>query len=125
MTLNEFSHSDSPLDSFISKPPNKHSNSVYQISDFSISEIISLLEKYHLKIKVLSPEQAICGSYWGDSEAGLIENTLYVRKDTPIHSLLHEACHYICMDETRRVAWLQEKQLLDSNNQPNYKLRTL
>jgi hypothetical protein len=25
-----------------------------------------------------------------------------LRSDTPIHSVLHEACHYICMDEERR-----------------------
>ena len=30
------------------------------------------------------------GSYWGDSEAGLRGNALYVRADTPLHSLLHE-----------------------------------
>jgi hypothetical protein len=27
---------------------------------------------------------------------------LHVRPDTPLHSALHEACHLICMDETRR-----------------------
>ena len=25
-----------------------------------------------------------------------------MRGDTPLHSILHEACHYICMDEERR-----------------------
>ncbi|MEE9327483.1 MAG: hypothetical protein V3U71_09340 [Cocleimonas sp.] len=44
----------------------------------------------------------IPGSYWGDTEAGLIGNTVYVRSDSPIHSLLHETCHYICMDANRR-----------------------
>ncbi len=44
----------------------------------------------------------IPGSYWGDSEAGLIANKLYARLDTPIHSILHEVCHYICMDQQRR-----------------------
>ena len=37
------------------------------------------------------------GSYWGDSEAGLRANVLYVRADTPLHSLLHELSHYVCM----------------------------
>jgi hypothetical protein len=27
-----------------------------------------------------------------------------VREDTPLHSILHEACHYICMDRQRREA---------------------
>lgn len=25
-----------------------------------------------------------------------------MREDTPIHSMLHESCHYICMDSQRR-----------------------
>jgi hypothetical protein len=29
---------------------------------------------------------------------------LLARSDTPIHSILHEACHYICMDAQRRRA---------------------
>jgi hypothetical protein len=27
-----------------------------------------------------------------------------VRADTPAHSFLHELCHYVCMDSTRRAA---------------------
>ena len=34
----------------------------------------------------------------------LIGNTLYARPDTPVHSVLHEGCHWICMDEPRRTA---------------------
>ena len=30
-------------------------------------------------------------------------NRLYLRPDTPVHSALHEACHFICMDEARRA----------------------
>ena len=32
-----------------------------------------------------------------------MRRTVYVRLDTPIHSLLHETCHLICMDEQRRA----------------------
>ncbi|MDB5988050.1 MAG: hypothetical protein JWR16_3103 [Nevskia sp.] len=46
---------------------------------------------------------AIPGSYWGEPEAGLIGNRLYVRDDTPVHSALHEACHFLCMDDARRA----------------------
>lgn len=50
------------------------------------------------------PEGArIPGSHWGEPEAGLIGNRLYVRADTPVHSALHEACHFICMDDARRA----------------------
>lgn len=47
---------------------------------------------------------AIPGSYWGESEAGLIGNRLIVRPDTPVHSALHEACHFLCADAARRAA---------------------
>ena len=26
-----------------------------------------------------------------------------MRSDTPLHSILHEACHFICMDDQRRA----------------------
>ncbi|HWU68637.1 MAG TPA: hypothetical protein VN046_07165 [Stenotrophobium sp.] len=53
---------------------------------------------------MVAAQADIPGSHWGDSEAGLIGNTLYLRPDTPVHSALHEACHYICMDGARRGA---------------------
>jgi len=46
---------------------------------------------------------SIPGSFWGDDEAGLIKNVLYIRPDTPVHSALHEACHFACMDNNRRT----------------------
>ena len=62
-----------------------------------------LLAEYGLTLHWVDAEQTIPGSYWGDSEAGLIANTLYLRTDTPLHSALHEACHYICMTPERRA----------------------
>ncbi len=59
------------------------------------------------------PDANIPGSYWGDTEAGLIANKLYARLDTPIHSILHEVCHYICMDQQRR-------DKLDTNAEGDY-----
>jgi len=61
-----------------------------------------LLARYDLEVIRIADNAAIPGSFWGDSEAGLVQNVLYVRNDTPIHSALHEACHYICMDSQRR-----------------------
>jgi hypothetical protein len=63
---------------------------------------LQLLQQYGLQISIVEQGNEIPGSYWGESEAGLIGNTLYLRADTPLHSALHEACHYICMDEERR-----------------------
>jgi hypothetical protein len=62
----------------------------------------SLFNRYGLELAWVATASPIPGSFWGDSEAGLIANRLYVRDDTPVHSALHEACHYICMDGTRR-----------------------
>ncbi|EIJ41711.1 hypothetical protein BegalDRAFT_0800 [Beggiatoa alba B18LD] len=70
--------------------------------DVSIPILTRLVARFGMELVLLQPDAVILGSYWGESEAGLIKNRLYVRLDTPIHSLLHEACHYICMDEQRR-----------------------
>ena len=72
---------------------------IKNIPDLSLSKLLS---RYSLKLETVNADQDIPGSHWGDSEAGLIGNTLYVRADTPVHSALHEACHYICMDSERR-----------------------
>ena len=61
-----------------------------------------LLKRYGMELELVSPEELIPGSYWGESEAGLKADHLYARLDTPIHSILHEACHYICMSPERR-----------------------
>jgi hypothetical protein len=61
-----------------------------------------LLGRYGLSVVWVMQGAAIPGSYWGDSEAGLVGNLLYLRTDTPLHSALHEAGHFICMDEPRR-----------------------
>ncbi len=47
---------------------------------------------------------AIPGSWWGENEAGLRDRALYARADTPVHSVLHEACHFVCMSPERRAA---------------------
>ena len=61
-----------------------------------------LLNRYGLALTLVAPQEVIPGSYWGDSEAGLKGDRLYARLDTPVHSVLHEASHYICMTPERR-----------------------
>ncbi len=61
-----------------------------------------LLKPYGLEVIDIPDAGKIPGSFWGDPEAGLIANRLYVRPSTPVQSALHEACHYICMDSGRR-----------------------
>ncbi len=62
-----------------------------------------LLSRYGLVVNWVADGQAIPGTWFGEPEAGIIKNQLYVRHDTPIHSALHESCHYICMDAQRRA----------------------
>jgi hypothetical protein len=79
----------------------KHST-VLRHCDVDHKEIAQLLTQFHLETEITDNNQDIPGSYWGDEEAGLIGNRLYLRADTPLHSILHECCHYICMDNGRR-----------------------
>ena len=62
-----------------------------------------LLGRYGLALILVAPQEVIPGSYWGESEAGLQGDRLYARLDTPVHSVLHEASHYICMTPERRA----------------------
>ncbi|MEA1048848.1 hypothetical protein U5801_03310 [Lamprobacter modestohalophilus] len=68
-------------------------------------EIDALLRRFKplctARVESASP---IPGSYWGAPEAGLIGSVIYLRDDTPVHSALHEAAHFVCMDAARRAA---------------------
>ena len=65
--------------------------------------LAGLLAAYALELRLVPAGETIPGSYWGDSEAGLKGSTLYARLDTPLHSVLHESAHYICMTPERRA----------------------
>lgn len=66
-------------------------------------ELALVLHHYGLKLRLTAPHESIPGSYWGESEAGLKADVLYARLDTPVHSVLHEASHYLCMTPERRA----------------------
>jgi hypothetical protein len=66
-------------------------------------ELARLLAHFGLELVLSAPGEQIPGSYWGDSEAGLRGARLYARLDTPVHSVLHEAAHYVCMSPERRA----------------------
>jgi hypothetical protein len=76
---------------------------VTRIETLGLTALASLLVPYGIEIVDIAIGEPIPGSYWGESEAGLIDNRLYLRPDTPVHSALHEACHFICMDAERRA----------------------
>jgi hypothetical protein len=66
-------------------------------------ELEMLLDRYGLMLTLIAPDELIPGSYWGEREAGLIGSKIYVRLDTPLHSVLHEGAHFVCMTAERRA----------------------
>ncbi|KAB2931916.1 MAG: hypothetical protein F9K25_07325 [Candidatus Contendobacter sp.] len=76
---------------------------VLTCAELGCEPLATLLARYGMTVERVPPGTEIPGSYWGESEAGLICARLFVRDDTPVHSALHEACHYICMDADRRA----------------------
>ena len=84
-------------------PETNTNNEVLRLQDVDNKSVTKLLAAYGLSLEQIDAHNDIPGSYWGDEEAGLIDNRLLARADTPLHSILHETCHYICMDHTRRV----------------------
>jgi hypothetical protein len=81
---------------------------VLRLADIDANELANLLARFGLQLRHCADQAPIPGSYWGDAEAGLKANNLYARNDTPLHSILHETCHYICLDPARR-------EVLDTN----------
>ena len=75
---------------------------VLRIHQTGWESLTALFARAGLTIEPVRPGLPIPGSHWGDDEAGLIGHTLYARTDTPVHSVLHEACHWLLMDEQRR-----------------------
>jgi hypothetical protein len=76
---------------------------VVTVADVGEAGLAWLLQQYGLALVVQAAGEPITGSYWGESEAGVLGRVVYVRPDTPVHSFLHETCHIICMDEERRA----------------------
>jgi hypothetical protein len=67
------------------------------------ASVVGLARRYGADLRQLAPGETVPGSYWGESEAGLQGNVVFVREDTPLHSLLHELSHYVCMTSARRT----------------------
>lgn len=65
--------------------------------------VAKLLARFGLRLELLEDGVEIPGSYWGECEAGLVADALYARPDTPLHSVLHEACHWITCTPERRA----------------------
>lgn len=76
---------------------------VLRLDDIGEPPVRTLLGHFGLQLDRVSDGAPIPGSYWGDEEAGIIAGSVYARGDTPVHSLLHEACHLIVLPPERRA----------------------
>jgi hypothetical protein len=79
-------------------------HAVAVLGDIDGSEARALLARHALVLVRVDDGAPIPGSYWGEPEAGVIGACVYARADTPVHSLLHEACHLIVAPAERRAA---------------------
>ena len=80
------------------------SETVLCVSEIDMAQLYRFFSAHGLTLKRVPDGEDIPGSHWGDREAGLIKHTLYYRDDTPAHSILHEAGHWLMMDDIRRIA---------------------
>ena len=78
--------------------------SVLRVGTIGFACAAALLARFELQLRQVPDGQPIPGSFWGDEEAGIIGSTVHARSDTPVHSLLHEACHLIVLPPERRAA---------------------
>ncbi len=76
---------------------------VLRVADLSFADLAALLSRHDLQLQHVDDGTPIPGSFWGDPEAGVIGSVVYARGDTPVHSLLHEACHLIVLPPERRA----------------------
>jgi hypothetical protein len=76
---------------------------VLRVRDLAFGDFAALLARHSLELHRVQDGAAIPGSFWGEPEAGVIGHRVYVRGDTPVHSLLHEACHLIVLPPPRRA----------------------
>jgi hypothetical protein len=83
-------------------PSSPAESAVLTVAEIGLDPLRRLLARFGLALRVVAPGAPIPGSYWGEPEAGLQGGHLHVRADTPVHSALHEACHWICMTADRR-----------------------
>lgn len=76
---------------------------VLRVRELEFATLAALLARFGLVLHRVPDGVPIPGSFWGDPEAGVIAHNVYVRGDTPLHSMLHEACHLIVLTPEARA----------------------
>lgn len=72
------------------------------VADGLADAIRDLLHRYGFDLELAGDGAEIRGSFWGAPEAGIVGRSVFVRADTPVHSVLHETAHLVCMSAERR-----------------------
>lgn len=86
----------------IASPSKEDGIAVADLTSVALREALrALLARYGLALRVVAAGAVIPGSFWGEPEAGIVGDEVFVRPDTPVHSALHETCHLICAGDRR------------------------
>lgn len=79
---------------------------VIELHEADLRAVTACVERFGAELVTVPPGAKIPGTFWGEPEAGLGGRSLFARRDTPLHSLLHELAHFVCMTaERRRGLW--------------------
>lgn len=73
------------------------------VGDCLSAPLTAALAPYGLRLEEVPDGAEIPASFWGAPEAGIVGSAIYVRSDTPAHSVLHEAAHFVCASPQRRA----------------------
>ncbi|MEM7483339.1 MAG: hypothetical protein AAF481_19420 [Acidobacteriota bacterium] len=78
-----------------SASPTPSSAAVTTCDQLATGALEGVLAPWGLAVVRVPEGQPIAGSWFGEPEAGIRGQQVFVRGDTPVHSALHEACHLI------------------------------
>ena len=87
-----------------------------RVADIPKPLLPELVARYALQFIRVADAAPIPHSFWGAPEAGISSHRLFARADTPVHSVLHELAHLVCMTTQRRFA-LQTNAGGDANEE--------
>jgi hypothetical protein len=73
------------------------------LAELDEAAVAACVARYGAELVRIPDRAPIPGTYWGEPEAGLVGQRVFAREDTPVHSLLHELAHYVCMTPARRA----------------------
>ncbi len=73
------------------------------VGDVDATAVAGVLARFGIALEIVADGSPIPASFWGEPEAGVIGQRVIARADTPLHSILHEAGHIVCMNDERRA----------------------